>query len=45
MLVTLNELYHRRVKAIMRYQAFDCMEDVMIRTLLDTAEQERSPIF
>lgn len=44
MLVTLNELLPQASEGHYAVPAFDCMEDVMIRTLLDTAEQERSPI-
>ncbi len=44
MLVTLNDILPQAREAHYAVPAFDCMEDVMIRTLLDTAEQEKSPI-
>jgi fructose-bisphosphate aldolase class II len=44
MLVTLNEVLPDARARHYAVPAFDCMEDVMIRTILDTAEQERSPI-
>jgi ketose-bisphosphate aldolase len=44
MLVTLNEVLPQARARHYAVPAFDCMEDVMIRTILETAEQERSPI-
>jgi ketose-bisphosphate aldolase len=44
MLVTLNEVLPQARAQHYAVPAFDCMEDVMIRTILDTAEQEQSPI-
>jgi fructose-bisphosphate aldolase class II len=44
MLVTLNEVLPEARARHYAVPAFDCMEDVMIRTFLDTAEQENSPI-
>ena len=44
MLVTLKEMLTRAREEHYAVPAFDCMEDVMIRTLLDTAEQQRSPV-
>jgi len=44
MLVTLNEVLPQARAQHYAVGAFDCMEDVMIRTILDTAEQERSPV-
>lgn len=44
MLVTLNEVLPQARAQHYAVGAFDCMEDVMIRTILDTAEQEQAPI-
>ena len=44
MLVTFNDLLPQAREEHYAVPAFDCMEDVMIRTLLDTAEQEKSPV-
>ena len=44
MLVTLNAVLPKARKEHYAVPAFDCMEDVMIRTLLDTAENENSPV-
>lgn len=44
MLVTLKEVLPQARQHHYAVPAFDCMEDVMIRTMLDTAEQEQAPI-
>jgi deoxyribose-phosphate aldolase len=44
MLVTLNEILPQAREQHYAVGAFDCTEDVMIRTMLDTAEQEQAPI-
>lgn len=44
MLVTLNEILPKAREQHYAVPAFDCMEDVMVRTILDTAEQEQSPV-
>lgn len=44
MLVTLNEVLPQARQQHYAVGAFDCTEDVMIRAILDTAEQERAPI-
>ncbi len=44
MLVTLNEVLPQARRARSAVGAFDCTEDVMIRAILDTAEQERAPV-
>ena len=44
MLVTLNEVLPQARAQHYAVGAFDCMEDVMVRTILDTAEQEQAPI-
>jgi ketose-bisphosphate aldolase len=44
MLVSLNEVLPQARAQRYAVPAFDCMEDVMIRAILDAAEQERSPI-
>ncbi len=44
MLVTLNEILPQARRLHYAVGAFDCMEDVMIRAILDTAEQERAPV-
>lgn len=44
MLVTLNEVLPQARAQHYAVGAFDCLEDVMIRTILDTAEQERAPV-
>lgn len=44
MLVTLNEVLIPAREHHYAVAAFDCMEDVMIRTILDVAEQEKAPI-
>ncbi|GAK50467.1 ketose-bisphosphate aldolase [Candidatus Moduliflexus flocculans] len=44
MLVTLNEVLPQARAQHYAVGAFDCTEDVMIRAILDTAEQERAPI-
>ncbi len=44
MLVTLNQVLPKAREEHYAVPAFDCMEDVMVRTVLDTAEQEKSPV-
>ena len=44
MLVTLNEILPKAREQHYAVPAFDCMEDVMVRTILDTAEKEHSPV-
>jgi ketose-bisphosphate aldolase len=44
MLVTLNEVLPQARQQHYAVGAFDCTENVMIRTILDTAEQEQAPI-
>lgn len=44
MLVTLNDVLAKARAGHYAVPAFDCMEDVMIRTVLETAEKERSPV-
>lgn len=44
MLVTLNEILPKAREQHYAVPAFDCMEDVMIRSILDTAEQAKSPV-
>jgi ketose-bisphosphate aldolase len=44
MLVTLNEVLPQARRLHYAVAAFDCMEDVMIRAILDAAEQERAPV-
>jgi ketose-bisphosphate aldolase len=44
MLVTLNEVLPQARAQHYAVGAFDCIEDVMIRAILDTAEQEKAPI-
>ncbi len=44
MLVTLDEVLPRARRLHYAVGAFDCTEDVMIRAMLDAAEEERAPI-
>lgn len=44
MLATLKDVLPQARARRYAVPAFDCMEDVMIRTILDTAEQERAPV-
>ncbi len=44
MLVTLNEVLPQARQGHYAVGAFDCIENVMIRAILDTAEQEQAPI-
>jgi fructose-bisphosphate aldolase class II len=44
MLVTLNAVLPQARRLHYAVAAFDCMEDVMIRAILDAAEQERAPV-
>ncbi len=44
MLVTLNEVLPQARERHYAVGAFDCMEDVMIRAILDAAEQEQAPV-
>ncbi len=44
MLVTLNQVLPKAREEHYAVPAFDCTEDVMVRTVLDTAEQEKSPV-
>jgi ketose-bisphosphate aldolase len=44
MLVTLNEVLPQARAQHYAVGAFDCMEDIMIRTILDAAEREQAPI-
>ncbi len=44
MLVTFNEILPKARERHYAVPAFDCIEDVMVRTILDTAEQEKSPV-
>jgi ketose-bisphosphate aldolase len=44
MLVTLNEVLPQARAGHYAVPAFDCTEDVMIRAILDTAEEEEAPI-
>ncbi len=44
MLVTLNEILAKAREQHYAVPAFDCIEDVMVRTILDTAEKEHSPV-
>jgi ketose-bisphosphate aldolase len=44
MLVNLNEVLSKARKSGYAVPAFDCVEDLMIRTILDTAEEEKSPV-
>src|SRR5512141_2464101 len=44
MLVTLNQVLPQARRHHYAVGAFDCMQDVMIRAILDTAEQERAPV-
>jgi fructose-bisphosphate aldolase class II len=44
MLVTLNVVMPRARAGRYAVPAFDCVEDVMVRAILDTAEREKSPI-
>ncbi len=44
MLVTLNDVLPQARAQHYAVGAFDCMEDVMIRAILDAAEQEHAPV-
>ncbi|WP_026894396.1 class II fructose-bisphosphate aldolase [Clostridiisalibacter paucivorans] len=44
MLVNLNEVLIKARKEGYGVPAFDCTEDVLIRTILDTAEEKKSPV-
>jgi ketose-bisphosphate aldolase len=44
MLVTLNDVLPQARAEHYAVPAFDCMEDVMVRAILDTAERDRAPI-
>jgi fructose-bisphosphate aldolase class II len=44
MLVTLNEVLKKAREEHYAVPAFDCTEDILIRTILDTAEEKKSPI-
>ncbi|AWI06877.1 class II fructose-bisphosphate aldolase [Clostridium drakei] len=44
MLVTLNEILKKAREEHYAVPAFDCTEDVLIRTILDTAEEKKSPV-
>jgi fructose-bisphosphate aldolase class II len=45
MLVTAKEVLNEARKKHYAVPAFDCVEDVMVRTMLETAEQQRAPVF
>lgn len=44
MLVTLNEVLKKAREEHYAVPAFDCTEDILIRTILDTAEEKKSPV-
>lgn len=44
MLVTLKEILSDARKHKYAVPAFDCVEDVMVRTILETCEEKRSPV-
>lgn len=44
MLVTLNEVLKKAREEHYAVPAFDCSDDILIRTILDTAEEEKSPV-
>lgn len=44
MLVTLNEVLKKAREEHYAVPAFDCAEDILIRTILDTAEEKKSPV-
>lgn len=44
MLVTLNEVLKKAREGHYAVPAFDCTEDILIRTILDTAEEKKSPV-
>ncbi|MDQ0204020.1 class II fructose-bisphosphate aldolase [Pectinatus haikarae] len=44
MLVNMNEMLQRAKKEKYAVAAFDCVEDIFVRTILDTAERMHSPV-
>lgn len=44
MLVNLNQMLTKARQGHYAVAAFDCVEDLMVRTILDTAEEEKSPV-
>ncbi|WP_032121215.1 class II fructose-bisphosphate aldolase [Clostridium amazonitimonense] len=44
MLVNLSEVLNKAREGKYAVPAFDCTEDVLIRTILDTAEEKKSPV-
>lgn len=44
MLVTLNEVLKKAREGHYAVPAFDCNDDILIRTILDTAEEKKSPV-
>lgn len=44
MLVTLNEVLKKAREEHYAVPAFDCNDDILIRTILDTAEEKKSPV-
>lgn len=44
MLVNLNQMLTEARKNHYAVAAFDCVEDIMVRTILDTAEEAKSPV-
>ena len=44
MFVNLNSILPKARKEHYAVPAFDCVADIMVRTILDTAEEQRSPV-